>query len=88
MRSQEHNSTSTMINISVSRLFVLDVFREQSPFSKLFPDTGLFGVIVLFVECNTSITISHKSRASNPSICSPASSEMNSDSVKLWDTDV
>ena len=42
----------------------------------------------LFDECNTSITTSHKSRAKIPSIRKPASSDMISDSVELWDTDV
>ena len=42
---------------------------------------------VWFVERNTSITMSHKSRANNPSIRSPASNGMISDSVELWDTD-
>ena len=67
---------------------VLDVFRERSPVSHLFPDAGLVGVLVLFVERNTSITTSHKSTTKNPSICSPASNEIISDSVELWDTDV
>ena len=43
---------------------------------------------VLFYERNTSITTSHKSRAGNPSIRSPASNEIISDSPELWDTDV
>ena len=41
-----------------------------------------------FAERNTSITISHITRATNPSIRSPASNEMVSDPVELWDTDV
>ena len=49
---------------------------------------GLVGVLVLFDERNTSFTTSHESRARNPSIRSPASNEMISDSVELWDTDV
>ena len=49
---------------------------------------GLVGVLVLFVEHNTSITTSHKSSASDPSIRSPVSNEIISDSVELWDTDV
>ena len=43
---------------------------------------------ILFVDRNTSITTSHKSRARKPSIRSPASDEMISDSVELWATDV
>ena len=64
------------------------MFREQSPVSHLFPDAGPVGVLVLFVERNTSITTSHKSRTINPSIRSPASNEIISDSVEPWDTDV
>ena len=46
------------------------------------------GDSVLLDERNTSITTSHKSRASNPSILSQASNEIISDSEELWDTDV
>ena len=53
-----------------------------------FPVASLIGLLVLFVERNTSITASQISRASSPSIRSPASNEMISDSVELWDTDV
>ena len=45
------------------------------------------GIVVLF-ERNTSITTSQRSRASNPSIRNPASSEMISDSVELCETEV
>ena len=61
----------------------LDVFRESCPVSHL-----LIGVLVLFGERNTSITTSHKSRASKSSIRNPASNEMIPDSVVLWNTDV
>ena len=44
--------------------------------------------MLFFDECNTSITTSHKSRAGIPSILNPASKEIVSDSVELWDTDV
>ena len=53
-----------------------------------FPAAGLVGGWVLFDERSTSITTFHKSRGSNPSIRSPASNEMISDSVELWDTGV
>ena len=49
---------------------------------------SLIGLLVLFVERNTPFTTSQRSRASSPSIRSPASNEMISDSVELWDTDV
>ena len=67
---------------------VLSLFREWFPVSHVFPDARLVGVLFFFVERNTSIATSHKSRASNPSIRSPASNEINSDPVELWDTDV
>ena len=46
------------------------------------------GASLLFDERNTSITTSHKSRASSPSILKKASNEIISDSAELWDTDV
>ena len=49
----------------------------------------MFGLgLVLLVERNTSITMSKRSRASNPSIRNPASREMISDSVELCETEV
>ena len=48
----------------------------------------LFGDLVLFDERNISITTSHKSRAGNPSILSPAFNDIFSDSVELWKTDI
>ena len=53
-----------------------------------FPWASLLCLAVLFVERNTSITTSQKSTTGNPSIRNPASQEMISDSVELWDTDV
>ena len=50
------------------------------------PTLGLC-VLVLFIERNTSITTSQESEASNPSIRSPNSNEMTSDSVEQWETD-
>ena len=47
-----------------------------------------FGLTVLLVERNTSISMSQKSRASNPSMRDPASREMISDSVELCETEV
>ena len=65
------------------------VFCKQLPVSHPFPDAaGLVGDVVLFVDRITSITASHHSTAGKPSIHSPASNEMMSDSVELWDTDV
>ena len=65
------------------------MFRKQLPGSYPFPDAaGLVGDLVLFVDRNTSITISHISRASKPSMRNPASNEMISNSVELWDTDI
>ena len=72
-----------LIDISVSLFGRLGLsLREQ------FPAAGLVGGLVLFGERNTSIATSHKSRANNPSIRSPASNEIISDSAELWDTDV
>ena len=78
-----------LLKISVSLLVWIWVCFENSFLSHIcFPGAGLVGVLVLFVERHTSITTSHKSRAGNPSICSPASNEMISDYVEQWDTDV
>ena len=46
------------------------------------------GWTLLLVERNTSITMSQRSRAGNPSIRNPASREMISDSVELCETAV
>ena len=46
------------------------------------------GWALLLVESNTSITMSHISRASNPSMRKPASREIISDSVELCETEV
>ena len=43
---------------------------------------------VLFEECNTSVTTSDRSRAGIPSIRKPASKDITSVSVELWDTNV
>ena len=50
--------------------------------------SSLLCLAVLFEERHTSITVSQRSRASSPSMRNPASKEMISDSVELWDTDV
>ena len=39
-------------------------------------------------ECNTSITMSQRSRAGIPSMRKPASTEITSDSDELWETEV
>ena len=82
---------STCDNWSTSRFpfcLGLDV-RSLSGSRRQFPAVGVVcGDLVLFDERNTSITTSHKSKAGNPSIRSPASNEIISDSLELWDTDV
>ena len=52
------------------------------------PWASLACLSVSFVERNTSITASQRSRASNPSMRNPASKEIISDAVELWDSDV
>ena len=46
------------------------------------------GWVLSLVECETSVTMPQRSRACNPSIHSPASREMTSDSVELRKTEV
>ena len=46
------------------------------------------GLTVLLVECNTSISMSPRSRAGSPSMRDPASNETISDSVELCETEV
>ena len=46
------------------------------------------GLTVLLVERNTSIAMSQRSRARNPSMRNPASKEMISDSVELCETEL
>ena len=53
-----------------------------------FPGGGYVWVELSLVECKTSITMSQRSRAGNPSIRSPASRGMTSDSVELCETEV
>ena len=75
--------------ISVSLWFGFGcVSRRGSCLTSVARCWGWFGVFVLFVEHNTSTTTSHESRAAIPSIRSPASNEMISDSLDVWDTDV
>ena len=66
--------------------------RTQFPAASLnpllIPEASWVDDFLWFDECNTSITTSHKSRARIPSISKPASKEMISDYVELWDTDV
>ena len=64
------------------------LLMEWSPVPHKSPWASLFCLAVLFVELNTSITISQRLRASEPSMRNPASNEMISDSVDLRDTDV
>ena len=83
----KHNCSTSRFLFSVGVL-VLFLLVEWSPVPHKSPWARLPCLAVLFVERNTSITTSQRSRASNPSIRSPASKEMISDSVELWDTDV
>ena len=94
----------TCDNCSTSRIpscLGLGVPRERYPVSHRLPDavndflpcTSVFALVYHVLQCclsnaALSITTFHKSRASNPSIRSPASKEVTSDSVELWDTDV
>ena len=49
----------------------------------------MFGLdIVVLTERRTPVSVSQRSRASNPSTRSPASGEMNSDSVEVCETAV
>ena len=75
-------------NISVVPFSCLVLLLEWLPIPHQFPGAGLIDLLVLFVERDTSITTSQRSRAGSPSIRSPASNEITSDSVELWDTDV
>ena len=88
-------STSRLLHfsVSVSRdwascffwfFFVARMVSCPAPFL----EASLNVLYVLFVERNTSITTTQRSRPSNPSISNPASNEMIWDSVELWDTDV
>ena len=60
---------------------------EWSPAEHKLPCASLLCLAVLFLEHNTSMTISPRSRAGSPSMRNPASKEMISDSVELWDAD-
>ena len=66
---------------------ILLLFKWKSVRSQ-FSDTNLVGFLVLFVESNTSITTTQRSRAKSPSILDPASNKIISESVEQWDTDV
>ena len=71
-----------LLNISVSHLFVFGfVISRAASHHRHLHMLVLVGVFVLSVERNTSVTMSRKSGASNPSIRSRASNEMISDSV-------
>ena len=65
--------------------FILAVLWFLAPVSRVHAWVG-FGI--LGVVPTTSITKSHKSSAGKPSIRKPASNDMISDSVELWDADV
>ena len=70
-------------------VFLVLVFLfEWLPVSHQFPGVSPIHLSVLLVERNLSMTTSQRSRASSSSIRSPASNEMISDSVELWNTDV
>ena len=72
-----------LINILVTFLCQLAIKHVQAV-----PDAPWVDDSMLFDECNTSITTSHRSRAGSPSIRKTASNEKNPKSVELWDTDV
>ena len=64
---------------------IFGVLWVSSPVSRVLAWVG-FGI--LWVVPSTSMTKYQKSSASKPSIRKPASNDMISDSVELWDTDV
>ena len=64
---------------------ILGVIRVLTPVSRVHAWVG-FGI--LLVVPSTSMVKSHQSNAGKPSIRNPASKDMISDSVELWDTDV
>ena len=79
-----------LLNLSLFRFSWcsdLVLFMKCSPVLHKFPWVCLPCLAVLFVERNTSITTSQKSRAGNPSMGFPASREMISDSVELCETE-
>ena len=63
--------TRQLINVSVSLLFGFGFVTPRTIFC-----CWVGWCLVLFDECNSSITTSHKPRASNPSIRDPTSNEM------------
>ena len=52
------------------------------------PYNSFLGPVYFVFQCGTSIAVSQRSRAISPSVRNPASNEMISDCVELWDTDV
>ena len=83
-----YNGPNATIDQRLGFCLGLDV-RSLSGSPTQFLAAGLVvGDVVLFDERNTSITTSQKSKASSPSILNPASNDIISDSVELWDTDV
>ena len=52
------------------------------------PDVSAVDFLVMLFDRNTSMTTFQRFKARRPSIRSPASNEIISDSVELWDTDV
>ena len=81
VRSKEHDSTVKNVE-HLGAPFGL-ILNELCEHWSLFPSTEALGAFVLFGERKTCITTSHESRAGNPSIRSPESSEIISDSVEL-----
>ena len=82
---------TNLITASLSSKYTATLSRTQfpaAPFGLLLDVEIIWVGGTSFDECNTSITTSHRSRARIPSICKPASSEIISVSVELWDTDV
>ena len=81
-------SPSPFPETGLDGILYLVLLLEWLRVSHQLPGASLIGLLMLFVERNTSITTSQKSMANSPSIRSPASNEMISDSWELRDTDV
>ena len=73
------------INLFGLYLLCLGVIFGLAP---VFRELGIIEFALPFVEGDTSIKMSHRSRTAKPSIRSPASNEMISNSVEQCDTEV
>ena len=86
--SRSDNCSTFWLPFPNLKLDMRKQFPADSLIPLLFPEASWVDDFLLFDECNTSITTSHKSRAGIPSIRKPASKEIISDSMELWNTDV